>query len=96
MSRNARGSGPNPSVSQQGAKPVGSEAPGERLDSFDIADELKGDNSLQGEDQERHSSERHAQAGATGEVETDLLENFKKIDKDYRAEAARQEKGKQD
>lgn len=93
MSRNP--SGANPAPSQHGAKPAGTEAPGERLDSFDIADELKGDNSLQGEDQERHSSERHAQAGATGEVETDLMENFKKTDKHYRAEAARQEKGKQ-
>lgn len=73
---------------QHGAKGAGSEPPGRRLDEFDIADELKGTNSLQGNDQGTARSERQAQAGADGDPD-ELLESFKKTGKHYRAAAER-------
>ncbi len=76
-------SGRSPS-GQQGAKGAGENAPGTQLDEFDIADELKGKNALAGNDQANVSSQRHAQAGASGETD-DLIESFRKTDREYRA-----------
>ena len=86
MARPGNATGASPRQAQHGAKPAGETKPGERLDSFDISDELKGDNDLQANDQARTPSERHAQAGATGDTD-ELLESFKKIDKRYRSRA---------
>lgn len=86
MANSGKAKGANPGRSQHGARPAGKVGPGEELDSFDIANELKGDNALQGNDQGNVRSERHAQAGATGDTD-ELLESFKKTDKHYRAEA---------
>src|SRR5690606_915183 len=52
---------------------------------FDLAAELKGRNSLQGNDQGSTMNQRQAQAGATGRTDG-LLESFAKLDKDVRAE----------
>lgn len=84
MAKSGSAKGANPKQSQHGAKPAGTAAPGETLDEFDIADEMKGDNDLQGRDQARAPSERHAQAGATGDTD-DLIESFRKNDKKHRA-----------
>ena len=70
--------------SQQGAKGAGVDAPGERLDEFDLASDLKGNNSLQGDDQLSVPSGRRAQADAKGETDG-LIESFEKLDKDVRA-----------
>jgi hypothetical protein len=71
---------------QHGAKGAGKLRPGETLDEFDIADELKGNNALQGEDQDKHRSERGAEPGATGDTDS-LKESFRKLDKHHRAAA---------
>jgi len=66
---------------QHGAKGAGVDAPGERLDEFDIADEIKGMDRLHG----RSGSNRQAQADATGETEG-LIESFENSDPAVRAE----------
>ncbi len=86
MSRDGTNMG-HPGNAQQGARGAGATEPGEILDEHDLASDIKGNNSLQGEDQERHMNQRQAQAGAKGEPDKDLLETFKKMDKDYRAAA---------
>ena len=77
---------------QQGARQAGTEAPGKRLDQHDLAAKIKGDNELQGNDQSNVANQRQAQAEARGETDG-LMESFKKLDKNYRAEAARRERG---
>ena len=69
---------------QHGAKPAGSVEPGETLDEFDLAADIKGKNKLHGADQSR-GSERQAQADEKGETDG-LIESFEKLDKDVRAE----------
>ena len=69
---------------QQGAKGAGETKPGELLDEFDIASDIKNTNRLHGEDQDR-GSQRQAQADAKGETDG-LIESFEKLDKDVRAE----------
>jgi len=76
--------GGRPGSAQHGAKGAGKTEPGETLDEFDIADELQGDNSLQGEDQQRNVNQRQAVPGASGDTD-DLLESFRKLDKHHRA-----------
>jgi hypothetical protein len=66
---------------QHGAKGAGVDAPGERLDEFDLADEIKGMDRLHG----AGGSERQEQAGATGETEG-LIESFENSDPRRRAE----------
>lgn len=68
---------------QHGAKGAGSAEPG-TLDEFDLASDLKGKNSLQGEDQRRHRSQREAAAEATGDTDG-LMESFEKLDDEVRA-----------
>ncbi len=80
MSSKAMGGNP---TGQQGGKTAGKEAPGERLDEFDLADELKGRNSLMARDARDGTSQRQAQAGATGETDG-LIESFEKLDKTKR------------
>ena len=82
MSNKSMGKHP---TGQQGGKSAGTEAPGERLDEFDLADELKGRNSLMGQDARDGTSQRQAQAGATGETDG-VIESFEKSDKTVRAE----------
>jgi hypothetical protein len=77
--------GGRPGAAQHGAKGAGKVPPRERLDEFDIADELKGENALHGEDQDKHVSEREAMPGATGETDS-IKESSRKLDKHYRAE----------
>lgn len=69
---------------QHGAKGAG-DADRETVDEFDLASDLKGKNSLHGEDQLRNRNERQAQAEAKGETD-DLMESFEKLDDDVRAE----------
>ena len=70
--------------SQHGAKGAGKSDP-EAFDEYDLAAELKGRNSLHGEDQRRNRNERQAQADAKGSTDG-LMESFEKLDKDVRAE----------
>lgn len=90
MTSDGRAIGGHPANAQHGAKTAGPAEPGQLPDELDLASDIKGKNSLQGEDQERHMNQRQAQADAKGEPDKDLLETFKKMDKDYRAEAERQ------
>lgn len=69
---------------QHGAKGAGKADP-ESFDEFDLAADLKGRNSLQGENQLRNNNERQAQAEAKGDTD-DLMESFEKLDDDVRAE----------
>ena len=69
---------------QHGAKGAGKGDP-ETVDEFDLAADLKGKNSLHGEDQLRNNNERQAQAEATGDTDG-LMESFEKLDDDVRAE----------
>jgi hypothetical protein len=86
MAQAGHGMGSNPRTAQHGAKGAGKEEPGERLDEHDIAPDIKGKNSLQGQDQEREMNERQAQANSDPDPD-ELLESFKKTDKHYRAES---------
>lgn len=65
---------------QHGAKGAGVDAPGERLDEFDLAGGIKGMDRLHG----AGGNERHAQADATGETEG-LIESFENSDPAVRA-----------
>jgi hypothetical protein len=78
--------GHNPKRAQHGAKGGGQVAPGDGLDEFDMADDIAGDNKLHGDNQRSVNNERQAQAGADGDTD-DLLESFKKTEKEYRARA---------
>ena len=77
--------------SQHGAKGAGGSDP-EAFDEFDLAADLKGRNSLHGENQLRNHNERQAQADARGDTD-DLMESFEKLDKDVRAERDLGKKG---
>lgn len=70
---------------QHGAKGAGKEAPGKRLDEFDLASDIKGNNSLQADNQDDHVNQRQAQAEAHGDTDS-VLESFEKLDKHVRAE----------
>jgi len=72
------------SIGNKGGAGAGVNPPGEELDEFDLASDIKGRNSLQGDDQTAVASERQAQAGARGETDG-LIEGFEKLDKDVRA-----------
>ena len=85
MANAGHGIGHNPRNSQHGAKGAGMDAPGERLDEFDLASDIKGKHSLHGEGN-RHMNERQEQAEANPDAD-ELLESFKKTDKHYRAES---------
>ena len=76
--------GGRPGSAQHGAKGAGKTEPGEKLDEFDIADELKGHNALHGEDQDRNVNQRQAVPGESGNTD-DLEESSRKLDKHYRA-----------
>lgn len=71
------------STGQHGAKGAGQSVE-DRLDEFDIADDIKGRNSLAGQDQGERANQRQAQAQAKGETDG-LIESFEKLDKDVRA-----------
>jgi hypothetical protein len=86
MANASHKTGSNPRQSQHGAKTAGADTPGERLDEFDLASDIKGRNALQGDDQERTLNERQTEADADPRTD-DLMESFKKTDKTYRAEA---------
>ncbi|WP_127751943.1 MULTISPECIES: hypothetical protein [unclassified Devosia] len=75
----------NRSGGQQGAKTAGQGEPGATLDEFDLAADIQGKNSLQGDNQTNVVNQRQAQAGAKGETDG-LIESFEKLDKDVRAE----------
>ena len=70
---------------QHGAKGAGKGKPGEKLDAFDLASDIMGNNSLQADNQDDHVNQRQAQAGATGETDS-VIESFEKLDKHIRAE----------
>lgn len=84
--------GANPGRGQHGAKGVGKAEPGAVLDEFDLADKLKGDNSMKGLDQTQAPSERAAEPGSRDEP-WDILESFKKTDKVYRAKSEELDRG---
>lgn len=65
---------------QHGAKGAGVDAPGERLDEFDLSDDIKGKDRLH----DASGSARQEQAGASGETEG-LIESFEKSDPRARA-----------
>jgi hypothetical protein len=75
----------NHTGAQHGAKGAGKDAPGTRLDEFDLASDIMGKNSLQADNQDDHVNQRQAQAGATGETDS-VIESFEKLDKHIRAE----------
>jgi hypothetical protein len=75
------GGGANSQHGAKGAGPAGSDT----IDEFDLASDLKGKNSLHGENQLRNRNQRQAQAEAKGETEG-LMESFEKLDDDVRAE----------
>ena len=58
---------------------VGPQDPDEVLDEDDFASEIKGRNSLQGNDQTRVHSERHVEAGGTRKTEG-VIESFENMD----------------
>lgn len=70
MSNKTMGGGAN---AQHGARTAGKLDPEAETDEFDLASDIKGNNSLQGEDQEHARSERQAQAEATGRT-MDMLD----------------------
>lgn len=70
---------------QHGAKGAGKEEPGKQLDEHDLAQDIKGNNRLQADNQDDHFNQRQAQAEARGETDG-VLESFEKLDKDVRAE----------
>ncbi len=76
---------------QQGAKPAGKTEPGKLTDEWDLADEIAGRNSLQGNDQENDHNERQAQAGSTGDTEG-VIESFEKSQKHAEASKRAQKK----
>ena len=81
-SDNSTGSGGD---GQQGAKGAGPMPPEAAIDEFDLASDIKGNNSLHGDSQGNRGNERQAQADARGETDG-LIESFEKLDKDVRAE----------
>ena len=66
-----------------GIEHVGDTSP-DALDEDDFASEIKGRNSLQGEDQSRSRNERLAMAGEKRETEG-LIESFENMDPKVRA-----------
>jgi hypothetical protein len=54
-------------------------------DEFDLASDIKGNNSLKGADQKDGLNQRQEQADAKGETDS-LQESFEKLDKDVRAQ----------
>ena len=84
MPSKARSNAPGPEP-RPGPRGEASADPNHTLDEFDLAAELKGRNSLHGNDQLSTMNQRQAQAGATGRTDG-LLESFAKMDKDVRAE----------
>ncbi|GHA18244.1 hypothetical protein GCM10007989_11910 [Devosia pacifica] len=75
---------PKHSRGQQGAKGAGADDGVERTDEFDLASDIKGRNSLQGDDQLNVPDQRQAQADAKGETDG-VIESFEKLDKEERA-----------
>jgi hypothetical protein len=69
--------------SKKGVEHVGETSP-DAFDQDDIANEIKGRNSLQGTDQGRNHNERLAMAGEKRETEG-LIESFEKMDPKARA-----------
>ena len=63
----------------KGFQHVGPQNPDQALDEDDFASEIKGRNSLQGNDQTRVHSERHAEAGAVRKTEG-VIESFENMD----------------
>jgi hypothetical protein len=63
---------------------VGPQDPDVALDEDDFASEIKGRNSLQGNDQRRVHSERHVGAGAVRKTEG-VIESFENMDPKARA-----------
>jgi hypothetical protein len=68
---------------KNGVEHVGDTSP-EAFDQDDIASEIKGRNSLQGNDQSKVHSERVAVAGVKRETES-LIESFENMDPKVRA-----------
>jgi hypothetical protein len=68
----------------KGHQHVGDESPDDTLDQDDMAPEIKGRNSLQGTDQGRAHTERHAEAGVHRKTEG-VVESFTRSDPKTRA-----------
>ena len=83
MAQAGKGAGSS-AEAQHGAKTPGPDDGKQRLDEFDLASDLKGNNSLQGDDQLNVTNQRQAQAEAKGDTDG-LIESFEKLDKDVRA-----------
>ena len=73
------------SGAQQGGKGAGKGEPGEYLDEMDLASDIKGNNQLQGDNQDANFNQRQAQPDVKGETDG-VIESFEKMDKDVRAE----------
>ena len=68
----------------KGFQHVGPEDPDAAFDEDDLASEIKGKNKLQGVDQQRAHSERHAMADGSRKTEG-VIESFENMDPKVRA-----------
>lgn len=68
----------------KGFQHVGPQNPDEAFDEDDLASDIKGKNKLQGLDQERAHSERHAVAESSRKTEG-VVESFERMDPKVRA-----------
>ncbi len=85
MTRDGKGTGGG-DTGQQGEKRAGPDAFEEGTKEVDLFQQKKGDNKLQGDDQESVRDQRHAQPDAKREPDARVRESFEKMDKDHRAE----------
>ena len=69
----------------EGARGAIKSRSGDNPSELDLAADIMGDNSLQGDDQDNTVNQRRAVPDAKGETEG-VLESFEKLDKDARAE----------
>ena len=69
---------------QQGVRHASVDVEDAELTEAELAEDKMGKNRLQGEDAEKKHNERQAQPDRKLEAD-DVIESFKKLDKDYRA-----------
>ncbi len=74
----------SPKAGPKGHQHISDEDPDEMLEQDDLADDIKGNNQLQGNDQLNVRNERHTQADATRDTEG-VVESFEKQDPKARA-----------
>lgn len=74
----------SPKAGPKGHQHVGANDPDEMLEQDDLADDIKGNNQLQGNDQRNVRNERHTQAGASRKTEG-VVESFERQDPKKRA-----------